>query len=85
MEMERLEETWLSCYFVSFVEALGVNVLASFDKLVHLHSAHGQEMVRDGEELHGQELVEKLEEGVVYELKRVEQQMAVVSAQMEAA
>lgn len=60
--------------------------MASFDKLVQaLHLAHDQEMVRDGKDLHGQELVETLEEGMVYELKGVEQQMAVVSAQMEAA
>lgn len=58
--------------------------MASFGKLVQgLHLAHDQEMVRDGEDLHGQELVETLEEGMVYELKGVEQQMAVVSAQME--
>lgn len=93
MEMEQLEETWLLCYFVSSVEALnvenealGVKVSASFDKLVQgLHLAHDWEMVMDGEDLHGQGLVEMLEEGMVYELVGMEQRMAVVNAQMEAA
>lgn len=87
--MEQLEETWLLCHFVSSVEewnveneALGVKVSASFDKLVQgLRLVHDWEMVRDGEDLHGQ----GLEEGMVYELWGMEQQMAVVNAQMEAA
>lgn len=91
--MEQLEETWLLCHFVSSVEeldveneALGVKVSASFDKLVQgLRLVHDLEMVRDGEDLHGQGLVEMLEEGMVYELGGMEQQMAVVNAQMEAA
>lgn len=91
--MEQLEETWLLCHFVSSVEewnveneALGVKVSASFDKLVQgLRLVHDWGMVRDGEDLHGQGLVEMLEEGMVYELGGMEQQMAVVNAQMEAA